>query len=61
MNTPMDLADAWGNWKKKRSIKNLIEVYRKGFTGGCTAWKICRFIINLISGKYERFYQAFYG
>ena len=55
-----NLMDAYGTFKKKKSLKNLINLYNNAFThSGISLWKLCRFLKNLVTGKYEKLYKYY--
>lgn len=55
-----DLMDAYGEWKKHKSLKTLKRLYENAFyTKGISFWKLQRFIWNLVSGKYRKLYKYY--
>lgn len=60
MKTYTDLMESYGEFKKKKNLKNLKNLYCNAFyTEGITAWKLYRFIKNLITGRYKKLYEKY--
>lgn len=59
-----ELFNAYSHWKEKPSLNSFIELYKTGFDKKCK-WsalrKVLRVVMNLITGKYERFYKYYTG
>lgn len=53
---------AYKKWKEHKCFNTFIRLYKAGFTDKCrwsTPRKLYRVIKNLITGKYERFYEYY--
>lgn len=55
-----DLMDAYGEFRKNKNLKNLVNLYNNAFTHpGISVWKLFRFTKNLIIGRYEKLYKYY--
>lgn len=56
------LYTAYGEWRKTPGLNSFIRIYKTGFGNRCrwsTPRKLLTVVINLITGKYERFYKYY--
>ena len=60
MKTYTDLMESYGKFQKDKTFRNLKNLYSKAFhTDGISAWKLYRFLKNLVTGRYKKLYEKY--